>query len=352
MRARGRALCQAVVDRSSATTWARPASQTCTAPRPQPAFRPYRAPGGDNPHCMQLSLPVPAHAISTVATSHRTIPRSSDTGIQVRRAGSRSLPGTGNRKLWRNAPEPRRQPRLTSNIIQGNILFRPTPKVENKTFLAALNNFRYYLYESTLRINDIRLRWRWRWRLHIIGICNNSTPFADGERSRPQFQDLLYCRVRFSRGRARIRAIDAGLLRSSPRQTVSRASPATPCLQGLLPLSINTPAMPVDGRGRRVDESGHEPQRRGTQSPGAPGRQPAAAALKRATESTHCADRCANTASSLNATYRTISCADRPRRRTTDARASGARSVAHVHHSPRAGIHREKPPVTENHATS
>lgn len=201
MRARGRALCQAVVDRSSATTWARPASQTCTAPRPQPAFRPYRAPGGDNPHCMQLSLPVPAHAISTVATSHRTIPRSSDTGIQVRRAGSRSLPGTGNRKLWRNAPEPRRQPRLTSNIIQGNILFRPTPKVENKTFLAALNTFRYYLYESTLRINDIRLRWRWRWRwrwrLHIIGICNNSTPFADGERSRPQFQDLLYCRVRF-----------------------------------------------------------------------------------------------------------------------------------------------------------
>ncbi|SOO19872.1 hypothetical protein XFF6992_370172 [Xanthomonas citri pv. fuscans] len=132
-------------------------------------------------------------AISTVATSHRTIPRSSDTFSQVRSADSRSPPGTGHRKLWRNATQPRRQPRLTSNIIQKIYLSAPFIKIENNPFREELNNLRYYIYEDNIRITDIRLHWR----LHIIGIRNNATPFADGERSRPQFQDPPYGSARF-----------------------------------------------------------------------------------------------------------------------------------------------------------
>ncbi len=163
-------------------------------PRPQPASRPYRTPGGGNSHCMQLSLPVPAHACdldrSDLASNR---PSSSDTGIQVRRAGSRSPPGTGHLELWRNAPEPRPQPGLTFNRMQQNILFRPYPQIKNKPFLSELNNFRDYLCKDNFRIIGICLRFR----LHIIGICNNATPFSDGERSRPQFQDPLYGSARF-----------------------------------------------------------------------------------------------------------------------------------------------------------
>ncbi|MET3146752.1 UNVERIFIED_ORG: hypothetical protein ABIB63_002550 [Xanthomonas axonopodis] len=88
---------------------------------------------------MQLSLPVPAHACdldrSDLASNR---PSSSDTGIQVRRAGSRSPPGTGHLELWRNAPEPRPQPGLTFNRMQQNILFRPYPQIKNKPFFVRI----------------------------------------------------------------------------------------------------------------------------------------------------------------------------------------------------------------------
>lgn len=194
MRARGRALCQAVMD----TSLQRPGQGPRRRPAP-PQDRNQRSSRTALPTetirtvcssaCRYLLTP----AISTLATSHRTVPRSSDTGIQVRRAGSRSPPGTGHRKLWRNAPEPRRQPILRFNIIQENIIFRPAPKIENKLFGEELNNFRDYLSESPLRITDICLRWR----LHIIGTCNNASPVTDDERGRPQFHDLPNGRARF-----------------------------------------------------------------------------------------------------------------------------------------------------------
>ncbi|ATB57192.1 hypothetical protein CKU38_00643 [Xanthomonas citri pv. fuscans] len=179
---------------SSATTWARPASQTCTAQdRNQRPGRTALPAAAIRTACSSVCRYLLTPAISTVATSHRTVPSSSDTGIQVRRAGSRSPPGTGHLELWRNALEPRRQPGLTFNRMQQNILFRPSPKIKNKPFLSELNNFRYYLCKDNFRIICICLRFC----LHIIGTCNNATPFSDGERSRPQFQDPLYGSARF-----------------------------------------------------------------------------------------------------------------------------------------------------------
>lgn len=163
-------------------------------PRPQPASRPYRTPGGGNSHCMQLSLPVPAHAChldrSDLASNRPEFFRHRHPGqtrwftLTARHRPSGAVaqcPGT-------TTPAG-----LTFNRMQQNILFRPSPKIKNKPFLSELNNFRDYLCKDNFRIICICLRFC----LHIIGICNNATPFSDGERSRPQFQDPLYGSARF-----------------------------------------------------------------------------------------------------------------------------------------------------------
>lgn len=149
-------------------------------------------------------------------------------------------------------------------------------------------------------------------RFRIIGLCNNATPFADGARSRPRFRDLLYGSAHFLEPAHGFAAsMLAFYVLSLARQPTMHLQPHPACKAGCHCRSMRRPCRSMVAAGRstkavmsRNDAAHNRPVRVGVC--------PAAAGLKRATESTHCADRCANTASRLNATCRTISCADRP----------------------------------------